>query len=179
CGIYVTRGTSQKILKVIVDEVCKWNDTTTSVIRLVHDPFINSKVGPARSLGVSVSTLSRFIIKLEKSKGLARSCSNHDPELEVSSAEKTIQDAEKIEQWFDHLHLFQTPDIKVCPSKIVCTGSSAKADSLADTCRDLDPVVDMPALLVAISNGALADSGSLPSLCLLDPRSDPAEGPSS
>nr|GEY24531.1 hypothetical protein [Tanacetum cinerariifolium] len=56
-------------------------------------------------------------------------------------------------------------------------GSSAKADSLADTCRDLILVVDMPALLVAVSNEALADSGSLPYLRLLDPRSDPVEGP--
>nr|GFA99918.1 hypothetical protein [Tanacetum cinerariifolium] len=47
-------------------------------IRLVHDPFINSK--------------------------LARSGSNHDPELEVFEAERTIQDAERIEQWVDHLH---------------------------------------------------------------------------
>nr|GFD00861.1 hypothetical protein [Tanacetum cinerariifolium] len=29
---------------------------------------------------------------------LAKSCSNHDPELEVSSAEETIQDAKKFEQ---------------------------------------------------------------------------------
>nr|GFA87792.1 hypothetical protein [Tanacetum cinerariifolium] len=71
---------------------------------------------------------------------LARSCSNHEPELEV-----------------------------------VHTGSSAKADSLAHTCQDLDNVVDLPALLVAGSNGARADSGSVPSLCLFDPRSDPAE----
>nr|GFD36689.1 hypothetical protein [Tanacetum cinerariifolium] len=48
---------------------------------------------------------------------LARSCSNHDSKLEVSSAEKTIQDAEKIKQWSDHLHLFQTPDIRVRPSE--------------------------------------------------------------
>nr|GFC58120.1 hypothetical protein [Tanacetum cinerariifolium] len=102
CSIFATRGTSSKILEVVVDEVCKGNYTTTSIIRLIHDPFIKSKVGPTRSSGVSVSTLSRFIMKLEKSKGLARSCFNHDPELEVSSAEKTIQDAEKIEQWFDH-----------------------------------------------------------------------------
>nr|GEZ71033.1 hypothetical protein [Tanacetum cinerariifolium] len=54
-------------------------------------------------------------------------------------------------------------------------GSSAKADSLADACRDLDLIVDMPALLVAGSNGVRADSGSPPSLHLLDPRSDPAE----
>nr|GFD35982.1 hypothetical protein [Tanacetum cinerariifolium] len=44
---------------------------------------------------------------------LARSCSNYDLELEVSSAEKTIQDAERIEQWVDHLHLCQTPDMRV------------------------------------------------------------------
>nr|GFB11205.1 hypothetical protein [Tanacetum cinerariifolium] len=121
-------------------------------LMLVHDPFISSKVGPVRSSGVSVSTLSRFIMKLEKSKGV-RSCSNHDPELEVSSVEKTIQNAEKIELRVDHLHLFQTPNMK-----------------------DLDPVVELPALLVAISNGALANLGSLPSLHLLDPRSNPAEG---
>nr|GEY00089.1 hypothetical protein [Tanacetum cinerariifolium] len=82
---------------------------------------------------------------------LARSCSNHNPELEVSSVEKTIQNAERIELRVGHRHLFQT----------------------------LDPVVDLPTLLVAVSNGALADSGSLPSLHLLDPRSETAEGPSS
>nr|GEZ99162.1 hypothetical protein [Tanacetum cinerariifolium] len=78
CSIFATRGTSSKILEVVVDEMCKRNYTTTS---------------------------------------LARSCSNHDSELEVSSAEKTIQDAEKIKRWSDHLHLFQTPDIRVCPSE--------------------------------------------------------------
>nr|GEY05107.1 coiled-coil domain-containing protein 186-like [Tanacetum cinerariifolium] len=31
--IFAAKGTSPKILEVIVDEVCKWNDTTTSVIR--------------------------------------------------------------------------------------------------------------------------------------------------
>nr|GFC03986.1 hypothetical protein [Tanacetum cinerariifolium] len=46
-------------------------------------------------------------------------------------------------------------------------------------CRDLDPCVDLPALLVAFSFGALADSGSFPYLRLLDPQSDPAEGSSS
>nr|GFC39263.1 hypothetical protein [Tanacetum cinerariifolium] len=56
--------------------------------------------------------------------------------------------------------------------------SSVKSDSLADACRDLDPVVDQPTLLVAGSNEARADSGSPPSLRLLDPQSDPAEGPS-
>nr|GEX45720.1 hypothetical protein [Tanacetum cinerariifolium] len=58
-------------------------------------------------------------------------------------------------------------------------GSSAKADSLADACQDLDPVVDLPALLEAVSNGALADSGSLPSLRLFAPWSGPTEGSSS
>nr|GEV34067.1 hypothetical protein [Tanacetum cinerariifolium] len=33
CSIFATRGTSPKILEVVVDEVCKWNDTMTSVIR--------------------------------------------------------------------------------------------------------------------------------------------------
>nr|GEU39983.1 hypothetical protein [Tanacetum cinerariifolium] len=89
---------------------------------LVHDPFINSLVGPAKSSEVSVSTLSRCIMKLEKSKGLARSCSNHDPELEVSSVEKTNQNAKKIELWVDHQHLFQTPDIRVRPSDRVVNG---------------------------------------------------------
>nr|GEZ20201.1 hypothetical protein [Tanacetum cinerariifolium] len=36
---------------------------------LLHDPFISSKVGPARSSGVNVSTLSRLIRKLENSRG--------------------------------------------------------------------------------------------------------------
>nr|GEW13804.1 E-beta-farnesene synthase [Tanacetum cinerariifolium] len=58
---------------------------------------------------------------------------------------------------------------------IVCTRSSAKADSLADTCRDLDPVVDLPALLVAGSNGARANSDSFHSLYLFDLQSDPAK----
>nr|GFB00761.1 hypothetical protein [Tanacetum cinerariifolium] len=35
CSIFVARGTSPKILEVVVDEVCKWNDTTASVIRLL------------------------------------------------------------------------------------------------------------------------------------------------
>nr|GFD28972.1 hypothetical protein [Tanacetum cinerariifolium] len=34
------------------------------------------------------------------------------------------------------------------------------------------------ALPVAVSDGVLADACSPPSLSLLDPRSDPAEGPS-
>nr|GEZ90329.1 retrovirus-related Pol polyprotein from transposon TNT 1-94 [Tanacetum cinerariifolium] len=42
-----------------------------------------------------------------------------------------------------------------------------------------DTVVDLPALLVVVSNGALADSGSLPSVHLLDPRSDPTKDSSS
>nr|GEV90405.1 hypothetical protein [Tanacetum cinerariifolium] len=62
---------------------------------------------------------------------------------------------------------------------VVCIGSSAVADSLVDICRDLEPCVDLPALLVAFSCGVLDDSGSFPSLRLLDPRSDPAEGSSS
>nr|GEU36656.1 hypothetical protein [Tanacetum cinerariifolium] len=60
-------------------------------------------------------------------------------------------------------------------SNVVCIGSSAVADSLANVCRDLDPCVDLPTLLVAFFYGALADSGSFPFLCLLDPRSDPTE----
>nr|GEV42080.1 ribonuclease H-like domain-containing protein [Tanacetum cinerariifolium] len=59
---------------------------------------------------------------------------------------------------------------------VVCIGSSAVADSLVEVYRDLDLCVDLPALLVAFSFGALVDSGSFPSLRLLDPRSDPAKG---
>nr|GFA51158.1 hypothetical protein [Tanacetum cinerariifolium] len=33
CSISAARGTSPKILEVVIDKVCKWNDTTTSVIR--------------------------------------------------------------------------------------------------------------------------------------------------
>nr|GFC54352.1 hypothetical protein [Tanacetum cinerariifolium] len=58
-------------------------------------------------------------------------------------------------------------------------GSSAIANSLVDVCRDLDPCVDLPALLVAFFFGAITDSGSFLSLHLLDPRSDPANGSSS
>nr|GFD62980.1 hypothetical protein [Tanacetum cinerariifolium] len=35
-----------------------------------------------------------------------------------------------------------------------------------------------PALPVAVSDGVLADACSAPSLRLLDPQSDPVEGPS-
>nr|GFD23703.1 hypothetical protein [Tanacetum cinerariifolium] len=63
--------------------------------------------------------------------------------------------------------------------EVDCTGSSANADSLADTCQDLDPIVDLPALLLVVSNRALADSDSLTSLRLFDPRSGPTEGSSS
>nr|GFB96428.1 hypothetical protein [Tanacetum cinerariifolium] len=85
--------TSLKILEVVVDEMLKRNYTTTLVIRLLHEPLINLKVGPARSSGVNVSMLSRFMMKLEKSIGLAKFCSSHDPMLVVSLARKTIQDA--------------------------------------------------------------------------------------
>nr|GEV08618.1 retrotransposon protein, putative, unclassified [Tanacetum cinerariifolium] len=33
--IFAVRSTSSKILEVVVDEVCKWNNTTTSVVRLL------------------------------------------------------------------------------------------------------------------------------------------------
>nr|GEX75581.1 hypothetical protein [Tanacetum cinerariifolium] len=33
--IFAARSTSSKILEVVVDEVCKWNNTTTSVVRLL------------------------------------------------------------------------------------------------------------------------------------------------
>nr|GFC00668.1 hypothetical protein [Tanacetum cinerariifolium] len=101
--IFAARGTSMKILKVVVDEVVKWNNMTTSVVR-----------------------------------------------CEGSSS-----------------------------GEVDCTGSSANADSLADTCQDLDPIVDLPALLLVVSNRALADSDSLTSLRLFDPRSGPTEGSSS
>nr|GFC64479.1 hypothetical protein [Tanacetum cinerariifolium] len=47
---------------------------------------------------------------------LAKFCSNHDPVLVLSLAGRTIQDAEKFEQWVDCLHLFQTSDVRVPPS---------------------------------------------------------------
>nr|GFC73727.1 hypothetical protein [Tanacetum cinerariifolium] len=102
CSIFATRGTSPKILKVVVDEVCKGNYMTTSVIRLLpNDTRAQSGLYTTPSSNHSQ---------------LARSCSNHDPELEVSSVEKTNQNAEKIELWVVHQHLFQTPDIRVRPS---------------------------------------------------------------
>nr|GEX08892.1 hypothetical protein [Tanacetum cinerariifolium] len=33
--IFAARSTSPKILEVVVDKVCKWNNTTTSVVRLL------------------------------------------------------------------------------------------------------------------------------------------------
>nr|GFA35144.1 hypothetical protein [Tanacetum cinerariifolium]GFA53994.1 hypothetical protein [Tanacetum cinerariifolium] len=104
CCIFSAGGTSPKILKVVVYEVCKWNDTATSVIR-----FPPNDIQALSGCYMTPSSIHRK---------LARSCSNHNPELEVSSTERTS------------------------------------------------------------SNGVLADSGSFPSLYLLDPRSDPAEGPS-
>nr|GEW28940.1 transposase (putative), gypsy type [Tanacetum cinerariifolium] len=41
------------------------------------------------------------------------------------------------------------------------------------------PLSSLPVVLVAFSFGALVDTGSFPSLRILDPRSDPAEGSSS
>nr|GFC72084.1 hypothetical protein [Tanacetum cinerariifolium] len=66
---------------------------------------------PVRDSPKSVHVLVYWILQL------AMSYSNHDLKLKVSSAEKTIQDAERIEQWVDHLHLFQTPDMRVRPSE--------------------------------------------------------------
>ncbi|GJX57036.1 hypothetical protein Tco_0286933 [Tanacetum coccineum] len=43
----------------------------SSSIRLLHDPFISSNVGPTNNLGVRVSTLSRFITNAEKSRGVS------------------------------------------------------------------------------------------------------------
>nr|GFD30813.1 hypothetical protein [Tanacetum cinerariifolium] len=85
--------------EVVVDEVCKWDYTTTSVIRLPPD---------------DIQALSGCYMILSS---IHRSCSNHDLELEVSSAEETIQDAEKFEQEVDLLHMFQTLDVKVLQSK--------------------------------------------------------------
>nr|GEY31521.1 hypothetical protein [Tanacetum cinerariifolium] len=47
---------------------------------------------------------------------LAKFCSSHDLVLVVSLTGKTIQDAERFEQWVDLRHLFQTPDVRVPPS---------------------------------------------------------------
>ncbi|GKB49495.1 hypothetical protein Tco_0900248 [Tanacetum coccineum] len=68
---------------VMIDEVIKRNDLTTSgirkyssSIRLLHDPFISSNVGPVNNLEVRVSTLSRFITNAEKSRGVSISSLN-------------------------------------------------------------------------------------------------------
>nr|GFB85997.1 hypothetical protein [Tanacetum cinerariifolium] len=119
CSIFVTRGTSPKILKVVVNEVCKGNYTTTLVIRLLpNDTRAQS------GLYTTPSSIHRnqlaLLVRLPMFEcflgQLARSCSNHDSELEVSSVEKTNQNAEKIKLWFDHQHLFQTSDMRVRPS---------------------------------------------------------------
>nr|GFB16820.1 hypothetical protein [Tanacetum cinerariifolium] len=123
-----------KILEVIVDEVCKLDYMTTSVIRLPPNDIqalpgfymTPSSIHSWQGL-VPITIRSWRFLRLREPFRMLRS-------------------------------------------------SSAKADSLADACRDLDPVVDLPMLLVAGSNRARVDSGSPPSLRLLDPRSDPAEG---
>nr|GEW56259.1 hypothetical protein [Tanacetum cinerariifolium] len=80
-----------------------------------------------------------------------------------------------IAYWFFNPHsprhqVFYPLDMPViCYLRLHDRSSSAKADSLADACRDLDPCVDLPALLVAVFVGALADSGSFPSLRLFAP----------
>nr|GFB71853.1 hypothetical protein [Tanacetum cinerariifolium] len=133
---------------------------------------------------------------------LAKFCSNHDPVLVVSLARKTIQDAEKFEQWVDLLHLFQTPDVRVPPSdrSILGIGVGGIGGWLAivvvvmmdgvivDLGEGIGVTIDEPVVKIDSipgpiigfnsSDGVLADACSLPYLRLLDPRSDPAEGPS-
>nr|GFB52376.1 hypothetical protein [Tanacetum cinerariifolium] len=77
---------SPKILEVVVDEMFKRNYTT--------DVFAPSeKLPKGRACHSSSAPLAKF-------------CANHDLVLVVSLAGKTIQDAEKSEQWVDLLHLF-------------------------------------------------------------------------
>nr|GFC13030.1 hypothetical protein [Tanacetum cinerariifolium] len=47
----------------------------------------------------------------------AESYFNHGPELVVSVVDETIQDAERIVQLVDHLHLHQTSDGRALPSE--------------------------------------------------------------
>nr|GEY72118.1 hypothetical protein [Tanacetum cinerariifolium] len=92
--IFAAKGTFPKIFKVVVDEVCKWNDTTTSVIRLLP----NDTQAPS-GLYTTPSSIQRSSFK-KRSKNhlalpvrlsmfecflgqLARSCSNHNSELEI------------------------------------------------------------------------------------------------
>nr|GEU80188.1 ribonuclease H-like domain-containing protein [Tanacetum cinerariifolium] len=107
--ILTARGTSPKILEVVVDEVRKWNFTTTLVV------------------------------------------------------------------WSSKKFWGQCINSKLIHNKV----GEVHRNSLADACLDLDPYVDLQALLVAVSVGALADSGSFPSLCLFNPQSGLAEGFSS
>ncbi|GKF49625.1 hypothetical protein Tco_0142876 [Tanacetum coccineum] len=73
----------------------------SSSTRLLHEPFINSNVGPANNFGVRVSTLSQFNTNAEKSRGQEKSCSNHGQELEVLLVSKTNQEAEWSHQHVD------------------------------------------------------------------------------
>nr|GEW68000.1 reverse transcriptase domain-containing protein [Tanacetum cinerariifolium] len=97
--------TSPKILEVVVDEMFKWNYTTTLVIRLPPNDtqaqsgyFMTPSLIHRRSehqiaLLVRLSMTEHFLEQLEKF------CSSHDPVMVVSLGGKTIQDAEKFEQW--------------------------------------------------------------------------------
>ncbi|GKF21497.1 hypothetical protein Tco_0070135, partial [Tanacetum coccineum] len=93
----------------------------SSSTRLLHEPFINSNVGPANNSGVRVSILSRFNTNAEKSRG------------------------------------------------------SSSVDPPVNALSDLDPSLDLPDDLNVFSFGALVDSGSFPTLLLLDPQFYPAE----
>nr|GEZ32968.1 putative reverse transcriptase domain-containing protein [Tanacetum cinerariifolium] len=90
--VYWFVGTSTKILKVVVDEVFKWNNTTTSVVRLLPSDI--------RALSNFYTPLHQFIRRSE---------------LVVSVAERTIQDAERIIQSVNRLHMYQTSGVRALP----------------------------------------------------------------
>nr|GEW16966.1 hypothetical protein [Tanacetum cinerariifolium] len=100
------KGTSVE-REVQMEGTPEWKENLTGVFGEQEDQEGNNST--------EIDTLTYHV--LATYRGALQSCSNHGPELEVSSAEKTIQDAEKIEQWVNHLHLFQTPDMRVRPSE--------------------------------------------------------------
>ncbi|GJW67687.1 hypothetical protein Tco_0122111 [Tanacetum coccineum] len=115
CGYCWPSGLFQSSLSVVALQTSSRKYSCST--RLFHDPFISSNVGPANNSEVRVSTLSRFIMNAEKSRGQTKSCSNHDRELEVSLVFETNHDAEWSHQQVDiQKILYRTPDVRVLPS---------------------------------------------------------------
>nr|GEU77412.1 hypothetical protein [Tanacetum cinerariifolium] len=81
--------------------------------------------------------------------------------------------------WFLNPHCARHKVFNPLDVPIVCCLCLGDRNSLADVCRDLELYVDLPVVMVSFSFRALVDSDSFPSLRLLDPRFDPAEGSSS